>query len=85
MSKPIETWKGLNDFNRVLTEMRAALVHQVPEDIAVAMANLQGFIDWFQTSNEIELCAQRIEAEFSRYDESYDEITTEEWPPAEGI
>lgn len=84
MSKPIAEWKGLDDFNRLLVEMRTALVHEVPEDIAVAMANLQGFIDWFQINNDIELCAQRIEAEFSRYDEAFEDVTVRRWPPEEG-
>lgn len=84
MAKPVEQWRGLTDFAKVLGEMSAALECKVPEDIAVTMANLQGLMDWFQVENKIELNAQRIEAEFSHYEETYDdEVTVRQWPPAD--
>jgi hypothetical protein len=74
--------RGIEHLQRQLREMQAALVHQVPEDIAIAMANLQGCVDWFQVSNGLELSAQRIEAEYFHYDEMEDnETTVREWPP----
>lgn len=73
--------RGSDHLARCLAELQAALVHQVPEDVAIAMANLQGCVDWFQVTNKLELSAQRIEAEYYRYEESDEEQTLREWCP----
>lgn len=76
-----QTLRGGEHLKRALSEVYAALTHNVPEDIAIAMANLQGCIDWFQVTNSLELNPQRIEAEYYRYEESDDDVTAQEWPP----
>lgn len=83
IAKPIEEWRGVCEFHHAMLDMTIALIHRVPEDVAVSMANLQACIDWFQVDNQIELSSQRIEAEFNRYDELFDEVTTRQWPPAD--
>lgn len=77
---PVERWRGFKELGESLKALEDALKTRVPEDIAVAMANLQGHIDWFQVGNEIELDPQRIEAEYNRLDEKFDEVTLPEWP-----
>lgn len=76
-----DKFRGIDHLARCLKELQAALTHQVPEDIAVTMANLQGCIDWFQVSNGLELSPQRIEAEYYRYEEADEDTTVREWPP----
>jgi hypothetical protein len=76
-----ESLRGVTHLQRNLHELQAALVHEVPEDIAIALANLQGCVDWFQVTNGLDLNPQRIEAEYYRYEEIEEETTVREWPP----
>lgn len=73
--------RGTAHLQRCLKELQTALVHEIPEDVAVAMANLQGCMDWYQVSNDLQLNPQRIEAEYYRYEECDEETTVRDWPP----
>ncbi len=83
-TKRFDQWKGVQEFKTILDAMKDALEHEVPEDIAIAMANMQGFFDWFQVDNEINLDCQRIEAEYNRFEEKFEESTQRQWPMAVG-
>lgn len=80
MAKPIEQWRGTDEFLRLLEEMRQTLAGEDrnADAVAIAMANLQGMFDWYQIANEIDLSAERIEAEFARYDEAFEEVTIQQ-------
>lgn len=79
-TKQPEQLRGSDDLARCMRELSVALVHKVPEDIAVCMANLQGCMDWFQVTNRLELCPQRIEAEYYRYEDATEDQTQRDWP-----
>lgn len=85
MPKPIKEWRGTNEFIHLLDQMRETLAVKdqltektALEQVAVHMANLQGMFDWYQIANEIELSGERIEAEFSRYEEAFEEVTIQQ-------
>lgn len=73
MAKPISQWDGVREFQESLTRLAATLAASSDADvIASRMADTQAFIDWFQIHNEVELCSERIEAEFANLEEQFD-------------
>lgn len=77
-------WRGMaNVLLRMQQLIELLTVHsdkpikEKRDALEIALADLVASIDWFEWSNGLDVSPQRVEAEFNRYEEEFDDVTTQ--------